>query len=993
LPGKGCANAYGVMGVRFGVLGAVEVWLDGRPLQVGSDRERFVLATLLLNADRVFSADALIDALWPRPPRSAKTQLQNMISNLRRRLRSPEGDLILTRSRGYELSLAGRSLDVADFRRLAAGGRVAAASGDQELAERCYSEALALWRGPALSGTPDDLVAETRAALHEERLTVAENLFEVQWGLSRHDELLRSVPPFLVEHPYRERLHATWMRTLVGVGRRRDALAHYRQVHQTFVDELGIEPGEPLRCLETRILRGETVTAGAAPVRVVPRQLPPNARLTGRTELLDDIGQALTDGDHRVCVLVGPGGIGKTALALAAGELVACPDGQLYANLRDADPHAVIGRFLRAVGVDGAAIPDDADERIALYRSQFADRRALLVLDDAGHEGQVRPLLLPAGRCRTVVTSRHQLGALVDVARWTVPVLADHDAAALLAAKAGAGRISAEPVAAAEIVRLCGNLPLALSIAAARLAANRHWTVEDLRARLAREHGRLDELSVGDLDARANIGLSYAALTPAARRLLRRLGLTVASSWPEWIVEPLAGEPAGRELDQLVEVHLVEPAGRDAAGQQRYRLHDLVADYAAERALAEDDDSERSDAVERELKGWLALATVAGERLPHDDVRGLPCHPATAPPGAVALAANSPSAWFESDRRELVRAVDRAVALDRPELAGLLALRVSGFLGLRGYNNDRERVLRTAIRAVRRTDDQRLLSRLLAALFTACLRRDDHGALTAIAEEQLELASDRADRVLALTNAGRAANRLNRFREAIELLARAVPLARHADVPDGFLHGALAALAANYLYVGRPHEAVPLHEEAIGSRGRSELRTALTLYHLGVARTRTGQLDGAVAALTEARDLSGNLGDEELWAYTEQALADVDIQLGRLSSAEGRLSRARDIHTRLGVGDGLAETLRSTGDLAAVHGRHDEAIATLDQAVAVWQGIDSTFEIANTLARLERLHRAAGRTGTARACRAEYENLLREMDLDETSLYLPPQYT
>jgi tetratricopeptide (TPR) repeat protein len=415
-----------------------------------------------------------------------------------------------------------------------------------------------------------------------------------------------------------------------------------------------------------------------------------------------------------------------------------------------------------------------------------------------------------------------------------------------------------------------------------------------------------------------------------------------------------------------------------------------VADFAAERARAEDE--ERAAAVERELTGWLALATAADELLPHDDPRALPEHPATAPAAAVALATDSPSAWFEADRRALVHAVERAVELDRPRLAGLLALRVSGFLGSRSYDDDWDRVLRTAIEAVRASDDRQVLLPLLAARFTACLRRDSHGELTAIAEEQRELARDRADRVLALVNASRAANRLNHFREAIGWLERAVPLARHPDVPDEFLHVALTALAANYMYMGRQHESVPLHEEAIRGRTRTDLRAALMLYHLGVSRTRTGQLEAAVAALTEARDLCRTFGDERAGAYVEQALADTDLQLRRLPSAADRLRRARETHARLGKGDGLAEALRSTGDLAAAHGRHAEAIAMLEEAITVWRGIDATFEIANTLARLDRLHRAAGRPEAAEACATKCRNLLRDMELDDTSLYIPSQY-
>ncbi|MGH3992977.1 MAG: NB-ARC domain-containing protein, partial [Pseudonocardiaceae bacterium] len=399
-----------------------------------------------------------------------------------------------------------------------------------------------------------------------------------------------------------------------------------------------------------------------------------------------------------IALLVGPGGIGKSSLALAAAYALAgaFPDGQLYADLRGnhgnaADPHAVVGRFLRALGVDGATLPDDRDERIAMYRSQLAGKRVLVVLDDAATERQARPLVPGTASCRALVTSRHQLGALVGAARWTIPVLTTIDAVELLARIVGQERVAAEPDAAGAIVGLCARLPLAVSVAAARLAVHPSWRLEDFRRRLAEERDRLDELTVGDLDVRASIGLSYRMLDPEPRRLLRRLGLIDAPDWPAWVACALVDSTSAAAeggLDRLVDVHLVEPLGRDAIDQHRFRLHDLVAAFARERALAEDGDAERAGALSRVLTGWLALATVADEAIPHHLVRPPTTNRPDPPPDVKIVDWDGANAWFEVERRSLVCAVDQACRSAWPDLAGPLALRLSGFLALRSYDDD-----------------------------------------------------------------------------------------------------------------------------------------------------------------------------------------------------------------------------------------------------------------------------------------------------------------
>ncbi len=989
--------------MRFGVLGPVEVWQDGRAVPVGSARERFVLASLLLDAGRLTSAERLVDALWTEPPRTAKAQLHNVISKLRRRLRA-DGGLIEFRSTGYLLDLGPHEFDLSEFRELGAMGRAAADQGDHATAARLFTDALALWRGPALADVADDLLGDARRTLHAEQLTIAEAHLDASLALGRFDDVLRTVGPLIDEHPYRESLHEKRMRALLAAGLRADALEHYRQTYRRFADELGVEPGASLRELEQRILRGDQAERGQQ-TGPVPRQLPPAAAtLTGRDGLLGELVDAVRSADVSPAVLVGPGGVGKTALAVAAGHRLAgdFPDGQLYANLAGSqgdgvDPHAVVGRFLRAAGVPGTALPHDREERIALYRSHFAARRVLLVLDDAAAEDQVRPLLLAAAGCRTVITSRHQLGALVTPARWRVPVLADGDAVRLLASAAGTARVAAEPGAAAEIARLCGGLPLAVSIAAARLAARPQWTLGELRERLDREHGRLDELSIGDLDVRASIALSYAALTPPQRLLFRRLGLLRAPDWPAWVVDPLTGAPAADWLEQLVDAHLVEQLGKDGAGQHRYQLHDLVRAFAEERALAEDKRDARDAALERVTRVWAALAAAADDRIPVDWARA-PRRPRAAAPAAVAdLARRSPTAWFEAERHSLIAAVATAEALGHAELVGLLTLHTCGFLALRSHRDDEDDLLATAITHARTSGDRELLVRLLGTFFIACLRRDRHTALDEIAAEQLELARDLGDpeeEALALLNAGRAANRHSDFRAAMEWLELAVARASAPGVAPALTHNATTALAANIMYLGRPHDALPLYRDGLRLADESSdaMAAAHHRYHSGVCLTRVGLLAEAEELLTAAQAVTLRYGDHTLWAYAEQVLGDVDTRRGRLGSAAQRLERSRETHQRIGEGDGYAEALRSTADLAARRGDWAGAIGWLDAAVEIWRRIGSTIEVAATLARLSAAHHATGDTDRAGTCRREALDLLDEMRLGEASLYLPPWY-
>jgi Helix-turn-helix domain/NB-ARC domain len=370
-----------------------------------------------------------------------------------------------------------------------------------------------------------------------------------------------------------------------------------------------------------------------------PCQLPADlADFTGRAEQVALVRGLLAatapGGTPAVVVVAGTAGVGKTALAVHAAHQLRSwfPDGQLYANLggagpRPQDPGEVLSGLLRVLGVDGAAIPAAVGERAALYRARLADRRVLVVLDDAASEAQVRPLLPGTAGCGVLATSRARLVGLEGARRLDLEVLAPGQAVELLGRVAGAARVAAEPEAAAAIVGYGGWLPLAVRIAGAKLAGRRHWPLARLAGLLADERRRLDQLVVGDLEVRASVALSYQALTGDHQRTFRRLGQLAAPDFAAWVAAALldsTAEQAEELVDGLVQAQLLEVAGRDQTDQVRYRFHELLRLYARERATVEDPPRQRQASPGADT-GRLAGAGRAGRSAPAEQpVRRLP---------------------------------------------------------------------------------------------------------------------------------------------------------------------------------------------------------------------------------------------------------------------------------------------------------------------------------------------------------------------------------
>jgi predicted ATPase len=339
----------------------------------------------------------------------------------------------------------------------------------------------------------------------------------------------------------------------------------------------------------------------AAVVTAVPRLLPADiSDFTGRAIEVAQLRSALTQPgtEVRLAVVTGAGGVGKTALTVHVAHQVSrhFPDGQLYLNLRGYQtsepvrPADALGRFLRALGVD-SPLPETADERAELYRNLLADRRVLVVLDNAHTADQVRPLIPGTAACAVVVNSRSRLAGALAGTEVTVDGLDESHATKLLTRIAGPERVSAEPQATSALVESCGGLPLALRISAAWLAAKPHWTIKRLAERLADERHRLDQLAFEDLDVRSSIAFSYRGIDADARRLLCRLSDIDLVDIDVCCSAALLGHgPAQAEeiLEQLYDARLIDVAGHEPNGYSRYRLHDLVRLFVKERIAADE---------------------------------------------------------------------------------------------------------------------------------------------------------------------------------------------------------------------------------------------------------------------------------------------------------------------------------------------------------------------------------------------------------------------
>lgn len=916
------------------LLGPVGLTRDGRLTRPTSANARTLLAALAVAGPSGVSVGALRERIWgARGGGLSESAVGVAVHRLRRWLRDTVGDAATVTYVRDRYVLQGPDTDVDAFRAL-----VKRAAG-AEPAERAdaLERALDLWRGRALEDVAADaLEPGTVAQLERERITAATDYARAALAAGDPDRALPVLSPLTDLHPMDEPLLGAWIETLAGCGRQAEALDAYERLRHRLDSQLGITPGAELREIHMRVLRQETPPrAHVAPPDRRPRQVPAAvADFTGREEPVAALVAVLGRGES--AAVAGMGGVGKSALARHIAHRVRedFPDGQLYADLQGAeavptDPAEALARFLRALGVGGSAIPDGLAERAALYRTVLADRRMLVVLDNAADEAQVTPLLPGTGAdagCRVIVTSRARLTALPGTRLIELDVLDGDRSRDLLARIVGAARVTAEPDAATELVRLCGGLPLALRIAGARLAAKPHWRIADLITRL-HDRRRLDELAHHGLSVRATLDVSYDGLDATARRLYGLLGLLDAPDLPAWVPSALLDADGADAVEALVDARLVE-AVRPADDDVRYRFHDLVREHARERGTAEIAEPERTAAVRRALGGWLALS----DTVIHTVNRGGDAlRPGDAPrysPGAasVASAAARTAHWLERETEALTAAVGQAARVD-DGLCWELAVRTSIMFQPAHYVDAWRKVVDGALPVTRaagnRLGEAAVLHRIAEL---ACARRDHRSALGPV-EDALRLFEGIGDGHgvgLVLRQRAVVHRMTGRYAQALDDTARSYELLRDAGDPAGAAH-ALLVTGQVRAERGEPEAALEVFGRArdMAHEAHDASVELQSVYGVGQALLALGQAG-------EARDLFDYVGHASTAAgsrlggmYANHGLGCAYIALGRAEDAERALTAAlelarerRDRLTDLRVRYALGGLYASAGDEA-----------------------------------------------------------------------------
>ncbi|WP_405583847.1 AfsR/SARP family transcriptional regulator [Streptomyces sp. NBC_01092] len=942
--------------LRFAVLGPVRAWHGEGELDLGPPQQRVVLAALLLRRGRPVTIAELIDAVWgDEPPATAVAVLRSYVSRLRKVLEpgrdaSASPRVVESAAGGYLARAPEHALDLGLFERRVAEAKRLRAAGEVSAAAELLHRALDGWEETPLAGLPGPLAEAERSRLTEERLATLELRLDIDVSLGRHGEVIAELTALTSEHPLRERLCRLFMLALYRSGRQAEALAAYRRTRSTLLDELGVEPGVPLREMHDRILAADASldpsprqngahqpVSPAVDHSALPAQLPADLpAFTGRRVELEQ-AQALLpdDGTHPATVVIsaitGMAGTGKTALAVHWAHRVAhrYPDGQLSIDLRGFDPTGpvvppdeAIRALLDALGVPPRRIPHRFDAQAALYRSLLADRRMLILLDNARDTEHVRPLLPGSPGCLVIVTSRNQLTGLIagDGAHpLTLNPLTPAEAHAFLVRRVGAARPAAEPQATEEIIARCARLPLALAIVAARAATHPGFPLRAIAEELRADAGSLDAFADGDLatDLRAAFSSSCAALSVPAARLFRLVGLHSGPDICAPAAAALAGLPLRATRPLLLELTRAHLLAEHAPG--RYALHDLLRVHAAECAVMEETPGERGRALERLLCWYLHTADAAHAHLaPHR--RRIPLDPL--PPGcrpSVFTGYDQALEWCETERRNLVAAVHRAAAARRAGIAWRLTSALWGYFHLRGHPHDWLDTARTAHDAARAAHDR-----------------------TGEAWSHSDLAA-------ALTAAGRSDEAVDHLRQAI---------VRHRELGDrqgG--HQAVADLGPAHLRSGRPHRAVEYTRRALAvSRVRGHAwGEGIALADLGDAYRHLHRFDDAVDCLQRALVVLRAAGNSWFEGIALDRLGTVRHLLHHHDDAIRHYRRALEAHRAAGNRWGEAHTLGHLADVRLAAGEPETARDNWRQALAVFEefGHPGAEEIRRNLHRLE----------------------------------------
>ncbi|WP_235001143.1 AfsR/SARP family transcriptional regulator [Marinactinospora thermotolerans] len=1000
----------------FGVLGPIAAWQDGKSVPVGGPRQRCVLGVLLVELGKEVTVERLIDLLWDGdPPRTARSIIQVQVSHLRRSFPG----LIQTTAGGYLAQTDPDQVDLHRFRNLAARAQE---RGATEEAAALWEEALACWRGQPFSGTGSELLWYTVCQpLLEERWAAVAAWAEVDFALGNHVELAARLTPLVRKDPLRERLHFLLISALYRSGQRLTALSTFHEVRKALAEELGVDPGRDVMELYERMLhdhdtdpaaeaareepaetasppgKAETASPGLSdgqPARNdLPRDIPD---FTGREADLDRILEIGARGEERaeVCVITGPGGTGKTTLAIHAAHRLAdrYPDAQLFVDLYghtvDQEPvtaRTALASLLRAIGVDPEALPDDTDERAALWRASLAGKRVLVVLDNAATSRQVLPLLSAAAGSLTIVTSRHDLAGLSGTRYVALGMLDTETSVDFFTTVLGAERVGREPDAARRVVALCGGLPLALRIVAGRMLSRPRWTFRHVEERLGQQHRRFHELRIEGQSVEAVFELSFQSLNAEQRETFLRLGLMIGGSVDLYGAAALIDrDPPDADdlIQELVSVCLVDEQGVDL-----YRFHDLIGAYARHRAFQELDEEEIAESRRRLGAYYLRAAQRATEWLgprAHDYEVG---EAADSRYREEWRSRSEAVDWFDKHRENLASMVSHYAESRQGRNAWQLAHALWRFYAVHGQTELWLSTHEQALDASRADNDDMGSAVTLVGLGIAhCLSGRLESALSLL-EEAREIfvrLGDEAGEIRVFANLAVVYERMGRYEESAAALDRTIAYA----VATG--DQALEALQRTNL--GGLHQAMGNLEEAVRHceavlriqvEPGSMATHASALRTLGEVNTRRGDYATAREQLERALRLFLDMGDTTGEIYTRNNLGCVLRETGDIEGALAAHRLALELGEKTAQRSAEAEVLNDLAVTYARAGRYIEARSSHEEALDLARDRNERYAEAKALAGLAALPASTVPADEARSLLSEAAEIFAELGVPE----------
>jgi DNA-binding SARP family transcriptional activator/Tfp pilus assembly protein PilF len=908
--------------VEFRVLGPIEFWMTGIRMDLGTAKERLLLAVLLLAEGRPVSVETLIDRVWgENPPAEVRQSLQTDLSRLRRRFKKygvADTVRLIATPGAYALEVPHERVDLFRSRLLREQAISRRRDGNTREAIKLLREGLRLWRAEPLTGISGEWVDQVRVRLDGDYRVMARELVEIELATGNHAEIVGFLVDLIARYPLDEFFIGQLMIAYYRCGRQADAIGLYRTTARLLREDAGAEPSPRLQTLFRNIRRHDPSVAApqrapAEPIPGLDRLPPPEPEFTGRAA---ELAALAGGGAGRVVVIEGMPAVGKTALAVKAAHELAeqFPDGCFFLPLHGHDTRhlpestaAALSKLLQLAGVAPASVPRAPADRARMWREVMEGRRALLILDDAAGEEQVRPLLPGTSDCHLIITSRRHLAG-IDAAHHRLGVLPTADAVALFT-RIAEPAVADAAEAVVEVARLCGGLPTAIRLAATRLRDRQVASIEALVEELRRPHEDIADLQEPALAAA--FALSYRDLPVTQRRIFRRLGLSPVAELTVPAVAVLAGiseADAERSLTDFVDHYLIEEV---APG--RFQFHDLVRRYAMALPPSEDPHFDARRAVGRVLDYYLRKADLADRKLfPHHTRAEI-----SVADRSVSVAPfedeDAAATWLAAERKNFFPLIQYAADHAWNRHAIDYATAVARYLDSVAQWEEAETIHRRALNVALELERPQAIAQLrfnLAVVQWRLGRTDDALANATKAEQIAHRVRDAALKAAALDQIGLVAWSSTKYREALA-------------------------------YFG---ESLDIYRETGDTRGKAEC-----LNHLGMMLAQIGRHQEALKSFQEALDSFHTIGDVRGEATTLSNLAHTHLLLGYHRDAYELYQKSRDIYRKLTGRRNKAILNNNLGDVARYRGQYDTALKYYNEALAEFSATGDRLNESNVL--------------------------------------------